>query len=271
MNLQVSDYARAALAVLKRDFRTALSYRLQLGGGLFSAMLTLTVFYYVSRLVTVEPFDSSDDYFAFVLIGLVIFQMLQSILGGAPAAVRQELVAGTFERIVLSPFGPVGGITAMLLFPFAFALVMGCLTLLLGVVVFGVDLEFPRALLGLPLACLCALAFAPFGILSAALVLVVKQATVGVTMILAAVSLVAGLYFPVNLLPDWIRWASDVQPFTPAVDLMRHLLVGAPLADAASLQLIKLAGFFAVMLPLSLWALTLTVRLSRRRGTIIEY
>lgn len=267
----MSYYTRAALAVIKRDFRTAISYRLQMGGGLLSSVLTLTVFYYVSRLVQVEPFASSDDYFAFVLIGLVIFQMLQSILGGAPSVVRQELVAGTFQRIVLSPFGPVGGIAAMLLFPFMFALVTGSLTLLLGVVVFGVELAFPQALLGLPLACLCALAFAPFGILSAAMVLVVKQATFGVTLILAAISLVSGLYFPVSLLPDWIGWTAEVQPFTPAVDLMRHLLVDAPLGDAASVEIVKLVGFFAVMLPLSLWALTLTVRFSRRRGTIIEY
>ncbi len=266
-----ADYARAGMAVLKRDFLTALSYRLQLFGPLLGAFLSLTIFYYVSRLVRVDPFDSADEYFAFVLIGIVIFQMLQAILGGPPVLVRQELVAGTFERIVLSPFGPVGAIAAMLLFPFALALVTGLLTLLFAMAVFGVDLDFPRALLGIPVACLGALAFAPFGILSAAMVLMIKQATAGVTLILAAISLLSGLYFPVNLLPDWLQWGADVQPFTPAVDLMRHVLVAAPMRDPATLQVAKMVGFAAGMVPPSLWVLARVVRFTRRRGTIIEY
>ena len=267
---QAAFHTRAGVAVLKRDFLTALSYRLQLAGPLLGALLTLTIFYYVSRLVRVETFGS-DDYFAFVLIGIVIFQMLQSILGGAPVLVRQELVAGTFERIVLSPFGPVGAIIAMLLFPFVLALVTGLLTLLFGVLVFGVGLDFPRALLGIPVACLGALAFAPFGILTAAMVLLIKQATMGVTLLLAAISLLSGLYFPVNLLPDWLQWGADVQPFTPTVDLMRHLLVDAPLRDAISIQLAKMVGFTIGMVPLSLGVLAWAIRFTRRRGTIIEY
>lgn len=268
---RTAAFTRAGVAVLKRDGLTALSYRFQLAAPLLSAFFSLTIFYYVSRLVRVAPFDSADDYFAFVLVGIVIFQMLQAILGAAPTLVRQELVAGTFERIVVSPFGPVGAISAMLLFPLIVALTTGSLTLLFGALVFGVDLDLPRALLGIPVACLGALAFAPFGILSAAMVLIVKQATVGVALILAAISLISGLYFPVTLLPDWIQWTADVQPFTPTVDLMRHVVVDAPMRQSAFLQLAKMLGFTAVMVPLSLWVLARTVRFTRRRGTIIEY
>lgn len=264
-------YAIAGTAVLRRDFQTALSYRLQLFGAVFGSFFSLTIFYYVSRLVRVAPFESADEYFAFVLVGLVIFAMLQALLGGAPIIVRQELVAGTFARIVLSPFGPVAGVCAMLLFPFVLALLTGTATLLFGVLAFGVNLDLPQALLGLPLACLAALSFAPIGVLSASLVLIAKQSALGVGAVLALISLVAGLYFPVDLLPGWIGWASNVQPLTPAVDLMRHLLVDADMKSSATVALIKLAVFVAVMLPLSLWLLAQTIGFTRRRGTIIEY
>ncbi|CAA9476203.1 MAG: hypothetical protein AVDCRST_MAG67-522 [uncultured Solirubrobacteraceae bacterium] len=268
---RVRAYTGAGAAVLRRDFQTALSYRLQLIGTVFGSFVSLTIFYYVSRLVRVEPFESPDEYFAFVLVGLVIFAMLQALLGGAPVIVRQELVAGTFARVVLSPLGPVAGICAMLLFPFAIALVTGTVTLLFGVAAFGVDLDLPRALLGFPVAFLAALSFAPFGLLSACLVLIVKQSALGVGLLLAAISLVSGLYFPVDLLPGWIGWAADVQPFTPAVDLMRHLLVNAEMQSSPSVALLKLAAFGAAMLPLSLWLLAQTIGFTRRRGTIIEY
>ncbi len=268
---RVRAYAGAGAAVLRRDFQTALSYRLQMLGTVFASFSTLAIFYFVSRLVRVEPFESPNEYFAFVLIGLIIFAMLQALLGGAPALIRQELVAGTFARVVLSPFGPVAGICAMLLFPFALALLTGTVTLLVGVLAFGVDLDLPRALLGFPVACLAALSFAPFALLSASIVLIVKQSALGVGMVLTAISLVSGLYFPVDLLPGWIGWASDVQPFTPAVDLMRHLLVDAEMESSARVVIVKLVGFGAAMFPLSLWVLARTIALTRRRGTIIEY
>jgi ABC-2 type transport system permease protein len=84
------------------------------------------------------------------------------------------------------------------------------------------------------------------------------------------VTLLAGVYFPVTLLPDWIEWTSQVQPFTPAVDLLRNLLVGTHLPDAAWVLLLKLLGFTLLMLPLSLVCLRAAVARSRRQGTIIE-
>jgi ABC-2 type transport system permease protein len=124
--------------------------------------------------------------------------------------------------------------------------------------------------LAIPAAALGALAFAPFGLGMTALVVVFKQTNAGATLVITGVTLLAGVYFPVTLLPDWIQWASDVQPFTPAVDLLRNLLVDTPLRDSAAVELLKLIGFTAVTLPLSLLALQAAVRLSRRRGTIIE-
>jgi ABC-2 type transport system permease protein len=104
-----------------------------------------------------------------------------------------------------------------------------------------------------------------------ATVLIAKQVLAGTTFIVAGISLIAGLYFPVTLLPGWIRWASDVQPFTPAVDLFRWALVGRPLHDSALLDVARIAGFAAVLMPLAVLLLRAAVRVARRRGTIIEY
>jgi ABC-type multidrug transport system permease subunit len=65
-----------------------------------------------------------------------------------------------------------------------------------------------------PVGLLGAFSFAPFGVLFLAAVLLAKQAISGATFVVAVISLIAGMYFPVSLLPAWIRWSSDVQPFT---------------------------------------------------------
>jgi ABC-2 type transport system permease protein len=101
--------------------------------------------------------------------------------------------------------------------------------------------------------------------------LVFKQAIAGTNWIVALISLIAGLYFPVKLLPDWIEWTSEVQPFTPTVDLLRNVLVGTPLENPAWRSVLIVLAFTVVLMPVSVWLLKKTVGVSRTRGTVLEY
>jgi ABC-2 type transport system permease protein len=261
----------AAGAIFKRDLLLFASYRTRLFSTLFTTAVSLTLFYYVSRLVRSDKVGTPDQYFAFVVVGLMIFGVLTSTLSTPVGTVRAELQAGTFERMVLSPFGAVRSIASLLLFPVALEMLLGVLALVFAGVVFGLELRWSTAPLAIPVAVLGSLAFAPFGLAMAAAVVVFKQTNAGAALVITGVTLLAGVYFPVTLLPDWIRWASEVQPFTPAVDLLRNLLVGTPLRDSAAVELAKLVAFAAFTLPLSLLLLRAAVQRSRRQGTIIEY
>jgi ABC-2 type transport system permease protein len=137
-------------------------------------------------------------------------------------------------------------------------------------VVFGLDLRWSTVPLVIPFALLGSAAFACFAALFTSLTLVVKQG-VGTTWVVAGVALVAGAYFPVALLPGWIEWASEVQPFTPAVDLMRNALVGTELRESTSESVAKIIGFTLLLGPVAAATLAWAVRYSRRRGTIIEF
>jgi ABC-2 type transport system permease protein len=269
--MRLTAYAGAAGAILRRDVTLFLSYRTRLVTQVFTTLFSLTLFYYLSRLVRVEAFESPDDYYAFVVVGLVIVGVLTSALGAAAGAMRQELVAGTFERLVISPFGAVASLVSMMVFPFVMSLVMSSLTLAIAAVVFDLPVTWSTAPLAIPVAALGALSFAPFGIAIAAIVLVFKQAQSIGGFLMAGISIIAGIYFPVSLLPGSIEWMSEVQPFTPSVDLMRHLLVGAELTDSPWLELAKIGGFATVLLPVSIAMLGLAVAIGRKRGTIIEY
>jgi ABC-2 type transport system permease protein len=264
-------HGSAVGAVIERDLRVFLSYRLRPMTLLIGPLTTVTLFYYVSRLVKVPALGSSDGYFAYVVVGIVALDILTSTIVTTPVTLRQELVAGTFERLVLSPFGPVRGVVAMMAFPLAQAFVIAIVTLVFATAVFGMPVAWPDVLLAVPAGVLGALAFAPFGLLTVASILVAKQALAGVSILLTAMSIVAGVYFPVALLPNWLEWLSKVQPFTPALDLLRHLISAAPSTDPPLLAAAKLAGWAAVLLPCSLWALIAAIGYSRRRGTIIEY
>ena len=235
--------------------------------GLF---FTLTLFHFISRLVHVPGFNP-DSYFAFAVVGLIILQVLTSTLSVPQTSLRQELVAGTFERLLLSPFGAVKGVLATTLFPLAYALLTSLAMLLFASTVFGVHLDWATIPLVVPIGLLGALSFAPFGVMFLAVAFLTRQGLAGANFLIAGIGLIAGLYFPVALLPDWLRWASNVQPFTPAVDLLRHVMVDTQLHDSLWIELLKLVAFTVVLLPLAVRAVSLALRFSRRRGTVLEY
>lgn len=256
--------------VVRRDATVFTSYRSQAITQVVGMLFNLTIFYFISQLLHSKAFATSEAYFAYVVVGLVIMQVLITTLGLTPTQVRQELVAGTMERFLVSPFGPDYGVVAMMLFPIASSFVSGAIMLLIAATVFGLPLA-PTAPLAIPIAALGSLAFMPFALALVAVVIAFKQATVGTQFVVSGIAIIGGLYFPAKLLPGWIKWTSEVQPFAPAGDLLRHTLVNQPLIASAGVDLLKLVAFTAVLFPLSMWLLRRAILYGQRRGTIIEY
>jgi ABC-2 type transport system permease protein len=266
----VAATAQAFSAVLRRDLHVYMSYRTRLVSQVLTSLFSLTLFYYVSRLVHLRGFTSPAVYFAFVVVGLALVSVMYSCFL-IPEYVRQELVAGTFDRLVLSPFGAVRGVIAMSVFPLILSFTLAVFTVGLGCLVFGLHLHWATVPFAIPAIGLALLAFLPFGLLFAALTLVIKQGNVGTSWLIALMALTGGVYFPTTVLPSWMEQIGRLQPFTPATGVLRHLLVDSPQAGALGPALLKLAIFAAVLLPLSIVVLTKAIRLGQRRATILEY
>jgi ABC-2 type transport system permease protein len=268
---RIIDVWTAAVAIVTRDWVLFRSYGVRFVTELIGGLFALLLFYYLSQIVSSSAFATSGDYFAFAVVGLIVMQTLATTVTAVPIGVRQELVAGTLERLVLSPFGVVGAVTAMLAFPFLLSFVRGAVTLTISYVVFEMPVEWPTVPLAIPVALVGALAFAPFALLIAAAVLTVKQAGAGSGFVVSLIALTSGFFFPVALLPDWLEWASEVQPFTPTLNLLRNLLVGTPLEGSAWGALARVIAFALVLMPLAVWVLSASVQFAQRRGTITEY
>jgi ABC-2 type transport system permease protein len=260
----------AMWGIVRRDAVLFMTYRTQLVAQFLGPLFTITLFYYISHLVTARTIHSPGGYFGFVIVGLVIVQILTISLGIMPVTVRQELVSGTIERFLVSAHGPVNGIVGTMLFPLFNAMLTGVLTLMLAALVFGLPLA-STATLAIPVSLLGMLAFMPFAFFLVSLVMAFKQAASATQFIIAGLAIVGGLYFPISVLPEWIRWASEVQPFTPATDLLRHLLVDTPLRQSAAVDLLKLVGFVVVLLPAGFALLRMAIRYGQRTGTVAEY
>jgi ABC-2 type transport system permease protein len=266
----LAGYVCGAHAIIERDVLLFRSYRTRVISQVFSAFIGIALFYYLSRLVRVSAFRSSDEYFGYAVVGLVILEVIAATLSVLPLKVRQELVAGTFERLVLSPFGPVAAIASMTVFPVVLAMTLGSVSIAFAALVFGMPVAWSTAPLSIPAALLGAAAFAPFSLIVVAGVILFKQAAAGAAFVVTGLSLLGGFLFPVALLPSWIRWVSEVQPFTPAVNLLRHLLIGTSTGSPWA-EVLKLVLFSLALFPVAAAVLAASIRIGQRRGTIIEY
>jgi ABC-type multidrug transport system permease subunit len=261
----------AGSAILSRDLRLFVSYRLRFLSQTAAILFSVVLFYYLSRLVRVgTTFPTPDSYFGYAIVGLITLQLLTATVASTPQALRQELLAGTFERLVVAPLGPVLSILAMTLFPALLAIVVGAM--MVGAAgLFGADIAWSTAPLAIPAALLCALAFLPLSLLVSGAVLVAKQAGSAATFLVTGLSLASGAFFPTGLLPGYVRWIAEVQPLTPALALLRRVLLGVQIGDAPGVAIAKLAGFGFVLLPTALFVLAVIVEVGRRQGTLTEY
>jgi ABC-2 type transport system permease protein len=267
----VAAYALAISAVVRRDAIIFFSSRLRVVSQVAVALLSVTLFYYISQLVGGRRFSTPDEYFAYVVVGLAMLHLITATLALVPLALRNELVEGTFERLAVSPVGPAGGVAAFVIFPTAVALALGCITISVAALAFNMPVSAASALLAIPVAVLAAIAFLPFSLLVLALVVVAKQAGNFGTLVVLGLSLAGGVYYPPELMPSWLHWIADVQPYTPTLELMREVLIQADGTRTPTANLLRVIGFTLVLLPTTALLLQACVQRCRRRGTLTEY
>jgi ABC-2 type transport system permease protein len=261
---------RSAGAVALRDVRSYGSNWARLSTAVVRLAFIILLVYYVSQLVRVPAFATPGSYFAYVVCGLIALQLVSTMLA-MPVALREQLTAGVFERVATSPLGPLGTVLAALIFPTLLAVFLGIVVIVLGALAFGLDLNWPT-LAWWPLVMVAAgLAFAPLAILLTALTMAFKPVASSSSAIVATLGLVAGIYFPSRLLPDWIAWMSAVQPLTPAAELLRHVIADRALPSPWWELVGRLLLFAVVLGPISVAALRMSIQRARRLGSLTAY
>jgi ABC-2 type transport system permease protein len=260
-------------AFIRRDLAIDLSYRAPFALRILATLSTLALFYYLGEIVDNEAFarDEVDSgYFGFVAIGLALFTVVQVSVASFSRKLQEEQTTGTFEALMATPASPSLIILSSAAYELLRALIDGFAMVLIAVVVFGLDLETDPGALALGLVALIGSLglFAALGVVVAALTVLYKRTVVLVSLVMTTLGLLAGVYFPLDVLPDPIKQLGEALPFTWAIDLLRASLLGGDRSDLA------LAGIWlsvAVLLPLSLVSFKAAVDRARRTGTLAQY
>lgn len=260
-------------ASLRRDWLTARSYRLPWVMEIAGTLFTLVLFFYVGRLVDqaeVEALAAYDGgYFAYVVVGLALLRIVQSALTAFTTTIRQQQTTGTLEAALSAAASPRAVILGSAGYVVLRAMVTGVAMLALAVP-FGLRASpSVEGVVGVVAGMvLLVILFAALGIGVAAFTIVFKQAGPLTGLLAQALALLSGAYFPLDLLPGWLRMIGEALPFTWGLDVVREsLLTGEVPIDRLSL----LAVGAALLFPASLWLATKAVARARSNGSLGHY
>lgn len=262
------------LAFLKRDLLVESSYPVSFTLTIMAGVLNISSYYFLARFVgpgiPAEVLGYRADYFAYLLVGIVLSDYLNTSLDAFSAGIRESQLTGTLEALISTRTSLPTILLGTALYPLLRTSLIVVIYLGLGVGLLGVRLSGNWLAAALVLVLALAV-FAGFGVLSASFIMVLKRSSPVGWLLWGASSLLGGVIYPVAVLPDWLRAISMLLPITHAIDGMRAAL----LADARWIDVaptIVILGLFAtVLLPLSFVAFAGATRWARVAGSLGHY
>ena len=272
--LAASSSASSA-AFVRRDFLVAWSYRLSFLTGFLSLIGGALVFYFVGLMVdpaSIPPVDGKQvSYLEFAVVGMALGGFLHLGLERVSAALRNEQLMGTLESLLSTPTTPATVQVGSVLFDLIFIPVRMTILLTTLALVFGLGLQVD----GVPQALVILIFFMPFvwglGILAAAITLTFRRGAGMVALAVAGLTLVSGLYFPVDLLPGWLTTVSEANPLAIAAESLRESLLGDANWSTIGADIAILTPLAIVSFLLGMAAFKFALRRERRLGTLGAY
>jgi ABC-2 type transport system permease protein len=268
---------RTFLAFVMRDFRQTLSYKFAFLLDIASVFFNAATFYFVAKLfdsgAAGSPFLATygGQYFPFVLIGIAFATYQTTGLNSFAQSLRQEQYMGTLESILVTPVRIPTFLAGSTLWDFLYASGEVLFYFILAFTAFGMQLPQANINMALLSLLLTLTTFMGLGILSAAFILRFKKGNPVAWVIATASELLGGVYFPTQILPDWLKSISEWVPMMHALTALRmSLLSHASFADIKN-HLLFLLVFTIVIWPVGVFSFKWALKKSQADGSLGHY
>jgi ABC-2 type transport system permease protein len=161
-----------------------------------------------------------------LLVGGVVWAYLGIIFEILTETVAWERWEGTIEYTFMAPLSRPIHLFGMGLFAIVYGVIRA--VLLFGVVALFFDLDLSQAdfVAALVVLLIASIPFIGIGMMTAVLPLISPEKGTQLGFIAQGILLVvSGVYYPVDVLPQWMQWLATISPATYALDGMRDAIV----------------------------------------------
>lgn len=205
----------------------------------------------------------------YLLIGTLVWRFLASIFNNISEMIAWERWEGTIEYTFMAPVRRFNQMIGQTIFAIIYSLLF---TVLIGVVVAAFfDLSFKGAdFVGATVILLVgSLSFVGIGVVASILPLLYPERGAQMTNIVQAFFLlVSGIYYPVNVLPEWLQVLAKISPATYVLEGMRAALLPKTATASPMSYVWPLLLMGVVMLPLGIYLFQWAERYTKRTGKL---
>ncbi len=236
---------------------------------LWTVANTLTIVFIAKGIEATGGQIDVDKVTTTLLVGAVVWAYLGIIFEILTETVAWERWEGTIEYTFMAPLSRPIHLFGM----GAFAIVYGIIraVLLFGVVALFFDLDLSHANFAAALIVLlvASISFIGIGMMTAVLPLISPEKGTQLGFIAQGLLLVvSGVYYPVEVLPQWMQWISVISPATYALDGMRDAIIGGDGITKMGDELWPLVVIGIVSVPLGLEVFRRGERYAKRHGKL---
>ncbi len=205
----------------------------------------------------------------YLLIGTLVWRFLSMIFYWITDLINIERWEGTIEYTLMAPVRRLTHMAGQTLFSVIYSLVFTGVILVVTALVFEIDLRNANLAGGLLMMLSGSISFIGIGIMASSLPLLFPERGAQMTNVfIALLMLVSGVYYPVSVLPGFLRQMAVISPATYVLDGVRSaMLEGAPTRSLWPVMWpTLLIGF--LMVPVGLWVFAQAERYAKRSGKL---
>ncbi len=204
-----------------------------------------------------------------LLIGAVVWAYLGIIFEFLTETVAWERWEGTIEYTFMAPLSRAMHLGGSGVFAVLYGLVRAILLFVVVAAFFGLAFEDANFFAALVILIVASVSFFGIGMMTAVLPLISPEKGAQLGFVAQGMLLVvSGVYYPVDVLPEWMQWISTISPATYALEGIR-----AAILDGASLgslwhDIWPLLIIGAASIPLGLWIFNRGEVYAKRHGKL---
>ena len=204
-----------------------------------------------------------------LLIGAVVWAYLGVLFEFLMETVAWERWEGTIEYTFMAPLSRAMHLGGSGVFAVLYGLVRAILLFVVVAAFFGLAFDDANFVAALVILIVASVSFFGIGMMTAVLPLISPEKGAQLGFVAQGMLLVvSGVYYPVDVLPEWMQWLSTISPATYALEGIR-----AAILDGASLGSLwhdvwPLLIIGVVSIPLGLWTFNRGEVYAKRRGKL---
>jgi len=204
-----------------------------------------------------------------LMVGAIFWNYLSVVFSIIAEQISWERWEGTLEYTMMAPARRSSQLFGATVFAILYGLIHTAVVLVVLTLFFGIDLSRADFITAAVLMLIGSFSIVGIGMMAAVLPLIyVERGDQMVFVLQSLLLLFSGVYYSVEVLPDWMQVVSSFSPATYILDGVRHgLLDGVPITQLAT-HVWPLVVMAIVFIPLGIWTFGRAERYAKRTGKL---